>query len=425
MRKLAILMALLLLVTACVRIDPVNGFSFGGSSPGLTGPYGGTVTALDLPAGVVPIEDPGGASADVTIRGYKLGSKSTAGTIAPGKSESVYVCFQLRSTSSYSSGDWEAVPSVSNPHAYLASYSAKTITFDGFYSSSKPILASSGIYVTVAKDTPRSVTSFTLKLRLQKKYQVTPNEREVSITIPITHPPDDFAVDGLEIDDASQGNGDGMLSPGERATVKVRLKNQGAAARQGVSLKPSLTDSNVSFGTYTAPTISYGSIEAGAIASPRDGIDLKVSSSAPTSQPITLQLSVTDAAGLEWNLSHPLSLAPNPAAISLEGYETPGAASLVRGQFQDVRFLLKNTGTAKAKDVYLSATESNTYVSLYYASNQYYGDLLPGASALPSGNAVEVYVNSSAPANYTFTVTLKVEDALGGSWTFPVTLTAK
>ncbi|MOA61946.1 hypothetical protein D3C78_1872180 [compost metagenome] len=50
---------------------------------------------------------------------------------------------------------------------------------------------------------------------------------------------------------------------------------------------------------------------------------------------------------------------------------------------------------------------------------------MPGASALPSGAAVEVYVYSSAPANHTFTLTLKVEDALGGSWTFPVTLTAK
>jgi hypothetical protein len=108
------------------------------------------------------------------------------------------------------------------------------------------------------------------------------------------------------ISDATGGNGDGIINPGESVALRVTLANSGSAAANGVTAVLSSSDPNISVSSATA---AFGDIPCcGASKTALGDFSVTVAPSCPTPHTATLALDITDGAGTLWSSQFNISI---------------------------------------------------------------------------------------------------------------------
>jgi large repetitive protein len=117
--------------------------------------------------------------------------------------------------------------------------------------------------------------------------------------VPATAP---FVVIGdTVIDDALGGNADGILSPGEGALIKLKLRNIGALTANGVSAVLALKTPNALV-SFTQTSASFGDIASNANGETLAPFQINVDPLMPTPSDLAFTLTVTDADAHSWTL---------------------------------------------------------------------------------------------------------------------------
>jgi hypothetical protein len=140
----------------------------------------------------------------------------------------------------------------------------------------------------------------------------------------------------------SQGNGDGLVNPGETIELRVPLKNWGTAAVYGVDGQLSLSDPFVT--SITDNDEYYGDIAAGAEVWPPDDFDFTMASYAPNGHVLQFVLQASDASNV-WVSAVPITV--SNADFEYKGNVISGAGSngvLDPGESGQVQVKLYNIG---------------------------------------------------------------------------------
>ncbi len=114
-----------------------------------------------------------------------------------------------------------------------------------------------------------------------------------------------FVIERVAFDDSSSGNGDGVLNPGESATVRVDIFNLGYIAASNVTASITTTNIQVSI---TDGSATYGQAAPRAATTPTDGFVLAVATNAPTPLAVNCVLTLSDDQGRTWELPFTLGV---------------------------------------------------------------------------------------------------------------------
>ncbi len=146
-----------------------------------------------------------------------------------------------------------------------------------------------------------------------RPYQSTVNV--TSTGLPVVVDPT-FTIDDDNLGGTS-GNGDGFADAGETVDIKVPLKNNGGATAPAVSATLTTTDPVV---TVLVPTVSYGSITAGALVNAASGFRISTPPTAGDQHEIPFTLRIFDGAGALWALGRTAGWIAHVMEQRLAGY---------------------------------------------------------------------------------------------------------
>ncbi len=116
-----------------------------------------------------------------------------------------------------------------------------------------------------------------------------------------------LVIDQVLLDDSADGNGDGILSPGESANVSVRVRNIGAYAAEEVTATLTLTAPPAEV-TFTTSTQAIGEVGSNLTAEPANGWSIAAAADAATPAQLSFVLDVTDNAEHMWQLPFTVTL---------------------------------------------------------------------------------------------------------------------
>jgi hypothetical protein len=141
----------------------------------------------------------------------------------------------------------------------------------------------------------------------------------------------------------SHGNGDGLANPGETIEVAPSLKNWGSTAVSGVTAVLSTNDPYIT--SVVDNTETYGTIAAGATASPTDDFDFAVAAYAPSGHVVQFTLTVTDGASHTWTSTIPVTLSNAQLSHVSSTLTGSGNGILDPGESAQLAVTLLNSGT--------------------------------------------------------------------------------
>ena len=237
------------------------------------------------------------------------------------------------------------------------------------------------------------------------------NKQPYTSTIQIITPSGPYIIfDSYDINDATGGNGNGLIDNGESILLGLQLKNVGPDDALDVVATVTTTNPYV---TVTDSTESYGTIPGdngtGYVA---DAIACDVAANIPDGEYIQFDLEVTGTNRETWYGQFTvMAHAPELAYVSVYIDDDAGGDNngiLDAGETAELVVTLGNSGSGQAFDVsaYLSESDQYTEVSDDFG---YFGDV--DSISGSANNSTDVYVmsaDSECPLGYGVLMTLDV-----------------
>lgn len=186
-----------------------------------------------------------------------------------------------------------------------------------------------------------------------------------------------LAEAGLTVDDGD-GNGDGLLAPGETARLEIPLRNSGSVEARGVtaSLEPASPGISV-----TAGIAAYGDIPPGATVLPADRFTVVADGGLAGGETVYVRLTAADADSETWDslLALPIAtpLVACRSAYADDAMAGDGDGVVEPGERVDLVLAIENAGLAAARAVTCAAGSADPYLLIDPAPVDI-GSLAPG-----------------------------------------------
>jgi hypothetical protein len=236
--------------------------------------------------------------------------------------------------------------------------------------------------------TVASTTSGTVDITVTG-HNVLPYEGSVTVTTGVPW----VGWESYTIDDAGDGNGDGILNPGESVVMPVTLVNSGDQPAENVVGVILADDEYV---TVTDSIDTYGTIAAGGTSSGSGGYQLSVAPDCPNGHVIMLHLVIIADGGHSWESDLPLVVAAPEVVLRRYWVKDEGYDGVVDpGESAEIWFELENVGLARAlgTSVVLSSESTDIEVTGPLAD---YSDIWSG-SMRRAWTAHQIQVNAGCP----------------------------
>lgn len=212
--------------------------------------------------------------------------------------------------------------------------------------------------------------------------------------------PPDAGRSSLVVADVSVAvdpNGDGIVSPGERGYLQIRLRNATSASAAGLTGSLSTATSGVAL--TDATSLHFGTIAAGdqACAATRSSVagqcfshatylpSFTVAASVAPGTEIQFTLRVSDQQQREYVISFSYSVRAIPQRFAVDEAEvvadTNGDGVVSPGEKGHLRITLRNTGQSAATALVGRLSTSSSSVTLSDASSLRFGDIAGGSTA--------------------------------------------
>lgn len=201
--------------------------------------------------------------------------------------------------------------------------------------------------------------------------------------IPVVDQPEAVAYFSHVIDDdangGSQGNGDGIINPGETVEITVTLKNYGSSqTANDVNLEAAALSENI---IVESGRVSYGSINPGATSSGSGVLIVSVADDCPHAQPFLLRLDITSRVD-----NYESSLRDEVASYNIviydkeiDDFDGNGDGVLDPGEKCYIHLGVTNDGTVSATDIISTIQSPDPDITIVDDRIEI-GDLAPGDS---------------------------------------------
>lgn len=200
------------------------------------------------------------------------------------------------------------------------------------------------------------------------------------------------------IDEATGGNGNGVLNPGETVYMTVTLKNYGDVPSNNITAILRTTDTLVAI---TDSSKSYGDLAPGAQATRTFGFAVSYlypyQGEQITLIPFTMQ--VTDISKSTWEFSVSEEEIRSPDIVYVS-HTVPGSPQ--PGDTCSILLTLENIGKDSVSSTVAYITTTDPYVTIITDSS-YFGPMGVGASGNNASNPFEFTTHPTTPAGYTIT----------------------
>jgi len=200
---------------------------------------------------------------------------------------------------------------------------------------------------------------------------------------------------GFVIDDAF-GNNDGIVNPGEKIGLSLKLANSGNQTASAVV--GSLSTSSVLVEAIQDDHADYGDMSPGDTATGEFGFD--VSSAASDRDVIYFDLQVTADGGFSWNPQVAVTVgAPLVIYLSHDINDGPGGDGFADpNDTVNLEVAVKNEGLGNCKGVYGILNTDDSYIDIL-SDSSWFGDLGPEDKA-NSGIPYELAISGACPNVY-------------------------
>jgi len=235
------------------------------------------------------------------------------------------------------------------------------------------------------------------------------NQADVALSI------DDYQVDD-DNNGTSNGNGDGLINPGETIELAVNLKNHGTTASGNISAFLSCDSPYVNI---TDGNENYDSIGAGESAYSADDFDFVLADNALGGTEIRLDFEFSNGSREQWT-DH-IYFTVMGAYLEAEDYTVidGGNQILDPGETAELVITIENLGQTVAAGVYgtLSCDDSRIEIG---DDSGYFGPVSPGGNASCNGDAFQVTANTQIipGSQYTMELQLYNDDGYDNTVTF-------
>ncbi len=222
-----------------------------------------------------------------------------------------------------------------------------------------------------------------------------------------------IAIDRVEI--VGDDNADGVLNPGESASVAITLFNKGGD-RSGVRIAVSAAVTGVSVesdSSYCGTATSSGMVQCG-------GVGIEVAPG--TTVPLTVE--VTDEDGAVGTLTTELlvtSTAAEPVVGAVEvTSDSNGDGILSPGETGSVQVTIFNGGTSELNGLRFDATTTTPGATLTNENSHYCGN--PGPLKSVSCSPIDVELSTEVTPGTLLELKLALRDEVGATWPLVTTL---
>ncbi len=183
--------------------------------------------------------------------------------------------------------------------------------------------------------------------------------------VPATSPL--VTLTSVTIDDTAGGNGDGILSPGESATLAIQLTNIGAFNAPGLQATLALKSADPLI-TLTQPTSGFGTLlPNGQATNTATPFALSIDASKTTPADVPMTLTVTDSASHTWTLDVTLHIYTVTTLSGLVTKVTGGDP--IQGATIEIKGPVNTTTTTLANGTYSIPLVNGTYSVIAKATN--------------------------------------------------------
>ncbi len=234
--------------------------------------------------------------------------------------------------------------------------------------------------------------------------------RPYQVQVPIVAGAQPVMAEGSPVIDddnlgGTSGNANGLVDAGEVVDLKVQIRNNGSATASGVTGTLSSSDPYV---TVIQPTVSYGTVAAGATSAVSVAYRINVPLTTPDDREVSFNLRLADGAGRTWNerisvVSHAPSIRHYSETVIDTGINPNGRPD--PGETVQYLVKLRNVGTGVAQSVTAKLRSWNGLASVT-DSTATWGTINPGEEK--QGDAM-VFIPTSTNA----ILQLLVSDAHG------------
>lgn len=232
-----------------------------------------------------------------------------------------------------------------------------------------------------------------------------PSETTAEVVVDVAY----VAEAGAAIDDG-EGNGDGLLTPGETVRLGIALRNFGSVDTTGVAARLEPASAGIAV---TAADAAYGDIPAGATVESADRFTLTAGGDLVDGETVYLRLVVSDAGAHTWEGLIALRAATPVLACRLLGVDDGAAGDgdgvPEPGEGVELLLAIENKGLAPARMVAYGAACADAYLTTEPASIEV-GLLAPGEERV---TAVPAAIDAACPVPRLIAVSVALS-ALGG-----------
>jgi hypothetical protein len=204
------------------------------------------------------------------------------------------------------------------------------------------------------------------------------------------------------IDDASGGNGDGIVNPGETISYGAWAKNVGSGTAQSVYGMLSITDPYV---TINADSSWYGNIAQSDSALSTPPYEYAIANNCPDGHAISFDLEFHDIEDSIF-ISHPSITVYSPLLVYQQYAVLDGNGLLEPGETVNLAVTLENEGGAAADSVTATITTTDLYLTIL-TDTASYGDILPDSAVLCQTPYV-VQADASTPTPHVAQVVMSI-----------------
>ncbi len=210
------------------------------------------------------------------------------------------------------------------------------------------------------------------------------------------------------INDASGGNGNGLMDYGETNYLNLYMKNVGVQMAENINVTLTTEDTYI---TFTDNTAFYGNISAGSSVVVPDGFAYTVANDIPDLHLVSIEVSATSGSD-SW-ISY-ISIEAHAPVLEYVDYILTDPLGNNNGKFDpgetvNISITIENSGSSGALNVLGELTENDPYVTIN-SSQMNFGNIAGGASS----NAVyNVSATANTPAGHLTPLTLLLGADLG------------
>jgi hypothetical protein len=176
-----------------------------------------------------------------------------------------------------------------------------------------------------------------------------------------------------------EGNGDGLINPGEEVTLTIEVRNTGTEGLLGLA---ALLDLEDEYCVLLDSSETFGDLAAGDTAFGESGVRLQVASNTPTGHLVFLPIAITDTGGHVWSGCFSLLVRTPSLGCHLYGLDDiesgDGDSLLDPGESAQLFICVGNSGLGYAHDVTAHLTPLGSGM-VFPETSLTLGSMMPGA----------------------------------------------